>query len=285
MRTLRITILCDNQTIRGDLRHEDGLAIWIETPDRRILFDTGLGTTLEPNAKTLGIDLSQADTIVLSHGHYDHSSGLPIAMNRAPSAPVFFHPKAIIPRFNLQPDGSLTSIGMTEAVRGRLQSSAQSRTCLTQTEVAAGVWVAGAIARRNGFEDTDDCYFLDPQRAAPDPVEDELVLWIETRRGIILLTGCCHVGIVNTIEHVQRLSGKPINAIIGGLHLQHATKQQLEAVITSLNKQPHLEQIVLCHCTGEEVTGRMRKECRAKVIRSYAGLVVGWESPKPDAGQ
>jgi 7,8-dihydropterin-6-yl-methyl-4-(beta-D-ribofuranosyl)aminobenzene 5'-phosphate synthase len=117
------------------------------------------------------------------------------------------------------------------------------------------------------FEDTDNCFFLDAHRTNPDLIDDELAVWIETRRGIILLTGCCHVGIVNTIEHVQRLTGKQICAVIGGLHLLHATKQQLDADIKTLNKLPQLEQIMLCHCTGETVTARSYMPQRAKGVR------------------
>jgi 7,8-dihydropterin-6-yl-methyl-4-(beta-D-ribofuranosyl)aminobenzene 5'-phosphate synthase len=276
MQTFCITLLCDNQTIRDDLKREHGLAMWIETPEARILFDTGQGATLEPNAKTLGIDLAQADAIVLSHGHYDHTGGLPAAMNLAPTAPICFHPAAVIPRFSRQPDGSLKSIGMADAVHERLQSSLACCPYSGLTEIAPAVRVIGAIPRRNDFENVDHRFFLDLNQSCPDPIEDELVIWIETRRGIILLTGCCHHGIVNTIEHVQQIAGAPINSIIGGLHLLHSAENQLEATIKAFNKLPNLEQIVLCHCTGDAVTARMRNECRAKVIKGYAGLTVGF---------
>ncbi len=89
---IALTLLSEN-TVRGaGLLGEHGLAYWLDTGTHRVLFDTGQGMALQPNAAKLGIDLGRADAIVLSHGHYDHVSGLPMALQAAPAAELWFHP-------------------------------------------------------------------------------------------------------------------------------------------------------------------------------------------------
>jgi 7,8-dihydropterin-6-yl-methyl-4-(beta-D-ribofuranosyl)aminobenzene 5'-phosphate synthase len=112
IRHLRITVLMEHRSLREGLATEHGLALWIEADGMRILFDTGQSGAFTGNAKALGIDLSQADFIVLSHGHYDHTGGLESALEVAPQARTCFHPEAGIPRYSRHPGLPVRPIGM-----------------------------------------------------------------------------------------------------------------------------------------------------------------------------
>jgi 7,8-dihydropterin-6-yl-methyl-4-(beta-D-ribofuranosyl)aminobenzene 5'-phosphate synthase len=96
-----ITILVDNQAGPG-LTTEHGFSLWIETDDRHILFDTGQGPALPSNARALGVDLRKTDVLVLSHGHYDHTGGIPHVLHVAPNAHVYCHPGVVQPRYSLR---------------------------------------------------------------------------------------------------------------------------------------------------------------------------------------
>jgi 7,8-dihydropterin-6-yl-methyl-4-(beta-D-ribofuranosyl)aminobenzene 5'-phosphate synthase len=103
--TTKITILIDNQAGAG-LVAEHGFSLWIETGERRILFDTGQSSAFEKNARVLGIDLAATDILVLSHGHYDHTGGVSLGLRRAGKAVLYCHPGAVHPRYGVRNDRS-----------------------------------------------------------------------------------------------------------------------------------------------------------------------------------
>jgi len=109
---LNITILVDNQSSKAELHSEHGLSLWIEADDKRILFDTGQSEMLIRNAKVLGIDLRTADTLVLSHGHYDHTGGVAAVLDLNPEISVYCHPGVFMPRYSRQPDGKMKPVGI-----------------------------------------------------------------------------------------------------------------------------------------------------------------------------
>jgi 7,8-dihydropterin-6-yl-methyl-4-(beta-D-ribofuranosyl)aminobenzene 5'-phosphate synthase len=151
-----ITILVENTARGPSILGEHGLAWWIDTGTHRVLFDTGQGMALIPNAKWLGIDLARADAIVLSHGHFDHVGGLEAALAAAPRAPLFLHPRAVEAKFSgSDPKAGARRISIpfveTESFR---RGNRRVVTTADSCEVAPGVWTTGEIPRANDFEDT-----------------------------------------------------------------------------------------------------------------------------------
>jgi len=254
---LTIAVLADN-TVQGlGLLGEHGLSLWIETPDTCVLFDTGQGLVLPRNAETLGVDLECLDTVVLSHGHCDHTGGLPFALSQAPQARLFLHPSALASRFSRHA-GIPREIGMPAHGRTAVGDRRTSITWTTgPTAVAPGVFVTGPIPRRSGFEDTGGPFFLDAEGTVPDPIEDDQALWIETPGGIIVLLGCAHSGVVNTLDHIrERIGPKPIRAMVGGLHLGSATDERMAETLAALSRL-ELEALWPCHCTGATATAQL----------------------------
>jgi 7,8-dihydropterin-6-yl-methyl-4-(beta-D-ribofuranosyl)aminobenzene 5'-phosphate synthase len=252
-----ITILTDNTAQGMGLLGEHGLSFWIETPATCVLFDTGQGLALPHNANALGVDLNCADAIVLSHGHYDHTSGLPYVFSCAPRARLFLHPSSLTSRFSRR-EGASREIGMTENVREAVNERKASITWTTEpTEIAHGLFVTGPIPRRSTFEDTGGPFFLDPDGNMPDPIEDDQAMWIETRVGVVVLLGCAHSGVVNTLDHIQQQTGRtPIRAIVGGMHLGSASDERMARTIESLS-QLNIGGVWPCHCTGAAATARL----------------------------
>ena len=114
------------------------------------------------------------------------------------------------------------------------------------------VGLTGPIARETLFESTGGPFYLDQTGRRPDPVDDDLALWVRTSEGLIVCVGCAHAGLVNTLQQVQRQHpGIPIRAVIGGFHLLQADRERLEQTILAL-RQMAPAVIIPCHCSGED---------------------------------
>ena len=266
-----ITILVDNNANEG-LASEHGFSAWIEAAGRRVLFDTGQGPALARNAGTLGVTLRAADTLVLSHGHYDHTGGLPLAIASAPAAQVYGHAAVTRPRYSIR-DGSARSIGMPEAATTALESLPAGRVhWVTQPlEVAAGIGITGPIPRLTDYEDAGGPFFVDAGGQHGDPIPDDLALWIRTDRGLVVVVGCSHAGLINTLHHVRRLSGgSRIHAVLGGFHLLEASASRVEQTTGAL-AELGLDLVVPCHCTGGRAVEQLRHVLGGRVHLGSAG--------------
>lgn len=269
-----ITVLVDNQAGAG-LVAEHGLCMWIEADGLGILFDTGQGAALAPNSHALGIDLSRTDILVLSHGHYDHTGGMPHVLQAARQARVYCHPRAVLPRYVIHNDEP-KSIQMPHPSIAVIQELSLERLFWVQKplRLTANIGITGPIPRRTDYEDTGGPFYLDPHGRRPDPIDDDQALWIRTPGGLIVCVGCSHAGLVNTLRHVRSLNdGMGIRAVIGGFHLLHAGRRRLDRTRDALLEMD-VGQAVPCHCTGESAIARLREATGEKVVSGAAGMTL-----------
>jgi 7,8-dihydropterin-6-yl-methyl-4-(beta-D-ribofuranosyl)aminobenzene 5'-phosphate synthase len=270
--TATVRILVDNRVGEG-LTAEHGLALWIETDGRHILFDTGQGTALEPNARALGIDLGQTDVLVLSHGHYDHTGGVPAVLGRARHTDVYAHPGIVHPRYSIR-EGLARPIHMPREAMAAIDSVSAEHLHWVQesTRLSDRIGLSGPIPRETRFEDTGGPFYLDPEGGRADLIDDDLALWVRTDSGVIVCVGCSHAGLVNTLNHVERLSrGLPIRAVIGGFHLLNASRERLEQTSTALRRLKP-ERVIPCHCTGELALALLLNTLADRVTPGAAGM-------------
>ncbi|MFZ2640232.1 MAG: MBL fold metallo-hydrolase [Verrucomicrobiia bacterium] len=255
---ISLTVLVENSVNTRGLLAEHGWAVWIQTGAQSLLFDTGQSQLLQANAQTLGVSLQKAQSVVLSHGHFDHTGGLATILSASPQAQVFVHPAALAAKYARRNDGRTVSAGMIASAAQALREREASVHWTTDvTEVAGGIFVTGKVPRLTLFEDTGGQFFLDEQCNQPDPLTDDQSLFFETREGIVVVLGCAHSGVVNTLQHIRQITGgKPIHTVLGGMHLLNAKPERIEQTIQAF-RQLGIQRVGPAHCTGMAATARL----------------------------
>ena len=271
---VKITLLVDNEAAEGFAK-EHGFAAWIEYGKHRVLFDTGHMGALQANAARLGINVADAEAIVISHGHRDHTGTLDKVLAENDHAEIYFANQIDQARWWYMPDAD--SYGMPEASRKAFEALSPKRVHALQTHhyLASGVGITGPVPRLNDFEDTGGTFHLDDQRGPVDKIEDDQSMWFETDDGLVVLVGCCHSGLSNTIDYIRKISGiNKVRGVLGGMHLLQANSQRLEKtfeVMTDWNA----DFLIPCHCTGMESAKKMEAAIGSQTVKhGHAGMVV-----------
>jgi 7,8-dihydropterin-6-yl-methyl-4-(beta-D-ribofuranosyl)aminobenzene 5'-phosphate synthase len=277
IRDLSITVLIDNVSnpSKPELLTEHGLAFWIRADNRRILFDTGQSDKCIQNAEALGIDICSADTLVLSHGHYDHTGAIAEIVKRNPAISIYCHPGIFVPRYSRQPDGKMKPIGMTKSALNALQGVINKIHWITEPQFLFGdIGITGVIPRISATEDAGGDFYFDAEGKRKDVIIDDQSLWFNTTDGIVIVSGCCHSGLLNTIGHTFFASGcRKLKGVIGGLHLVNASVKRLDETYLRL-KALSPERVIACHCTGENATEYLIKNLPSIVSKGAVGIEV-----------
>lgn len=272
-----ITLLVDNKAGEG-LSCVHGFAAWIKIRDRRILFDTGQKDVILNNAKVLGIDLAEAEVLVMSHGHDDHTGNLADFYAINPSAPMYCGANIERDRFCCRPgEASLNWSPPANAkqIFKHLTDSGKRHILTQPIYLLPGVGITGPVPRLTDFEDVGDALFLDAQGTQPDPVSDDMSMWFETDKGLVILLGCCHSGIVNTVQYIRKISGiHKISGIVGGMHLIRANKNRMEKTLAAMESW-NMDWMMPCHCTGDQAMQQMIDYLGSKIITiGKTGVVI-----------
>jgi 7,8-dihydropterin-6-yl-methyl-4-(beta-D-ribofuranosyl)aminobenzene 5'-phosphate synthase len=228
------------------------LAFLIEAEGRRVLFDTGQsGTVLLHNLGLLGIHPQTIDALAISHGHYDHTGGLPaLVESLRPGTALYANPDLFRERFS-RSEGDVQSIGPSvtkEALAARLALKLGGE----PQEILPGLWTTGAISERPEPEGKSNYHLMrEGEALVADAYLDDMALVFTMGDHLVLLCGCCHAGLLNTLAHVEQAFERPTSIIAGGLHLTSATAQDLQHVGQVLLSMPALQRVYPNHCTGE----------------------------------
>jgi 7,8-dihydropterin-6-yl-methyl-4-(beta-D-ribofuranosyl)aminobenzene 5'-phosphate synthase len=272
----KITTLCENNIGHGsqNLIGEHGLSFYVEADDRRILFDTGQNLGLANNAEVLGIDLSRIDTVVLSHGHYDHSRGLKTLLNCNTDFTLCAHPDVFSPKVRGTGDGH-KYIGIPIDRNALEQKGIKIQLDKDPVSLAAGITTTGEIPFTNDFEAVGSEFYLkNGDDFTADTLADDRALILDTKKGLVVLLGCSHRGVINTLNHVTQIAGRnTIHAILGGLHLGKASDEKLEKIVDHLHTFG-LDKIGVGHCTGPKAFVALANEYKEKVFLNTVGNVM-----------
>jgi 7,8-dihydropterin-6-yl-methyl-4-(beta-D-ribofuranosyl)aminobenzene 5'-phosphate synthase len=248
---MKIITLVEDRSLVPDLPAEHGLSLLLEREGESWLFDTGASGIVVDNARRLGADLAKVRGVILSHGHYDHTGGLPAVLAAAGPKTVYAHPDIFRGRFNLKKAGRSRRIGIPRAQTALERKGADFSLGREIRKIAPGVYLSGEIPLAPGSLPSEP--FLAIRRKLklhPDLFVDEQFLLVDTSDGLVMLNGCCHSGLINSLRHVRSIRPEAnIRAVIGGFHLRSTPFSELERIVNFLEEY-RPEMVAAGHCTG-----------------------------------
>lgn len=291
--SLNITTLAENLVQAGGLG-QWGLSFLLEVEDlnespRKILFDTGANReAFFHNVKLLEIDLSDIDSIVLSHGHSDHTSATVDVVKKTGGVKVYGHPHTFLDRY-VERKGKKERVGPKkgEGLSDIESNGGEVIQSVKPVEVVPGIWTTGQVERLNSFEKISPPTFRRGRRIIiiEDEEHDDLILDDQSlftsvqSSGVWVIAGCAHSGPVNTLQQVQRLSEvEKISSYVGGTHLVYRSDAYLENTFLELQKFS-LDLISPCHCTGFKATTRFLEAFKNQFVLNFCLRVI--EAGKP----
>jgi 7,8-dihydropterin-6-yl-methyl-4-(beta-D-ribofuranosyl)aminobenzene 5'-phosphate synthase len=268
---IRMTTLSENTASKGCLA-EWGLSILVEADGLKVLFDTGASISAVHNAQLLGVDLSAVDLMVLSHGHYDHTGGLREVLARAGQKKIIAHPAVWDRKHGRMEGGPLKYVGIPFVREGLEVLGASFELSAQPVKLSDNVMTTGEIPMTTDYEIVEKyLYVKDNGGLKQDTLSDDLALIIDTDYGLVVVLGCAHHGIVNTLRHAQKLTGKElIYAVIGGSHLVHASPERLEKTAAAL-KEMGVQWLGVSHCTGFTASAYLAREFGDRFFLNNAG--------------
>ena len=275
---MKITIICENTVGRRVGLGEHGFSVLIETDRGNYLFDTGRGASVVRNSLALNKDLRTIKKIFLSHGHYDHTGGLPEVLILRGKVDVHCHPHVFLDRVHLvEENGKETKRFVGIPFKRSYLESLGANFIVNKdfSEIEKGVFLTGEVPRKTSFEKLDPKLFTEIDgKTDPDVFLDDQSLVLDTKRGLLVILGCAHSGVVNILNHVIKKTGKDrFYAIIGGTHLDFLAPEQLEESIKALRKM-QIERIGASHCTGMKGAFRLHQEFGDRFFYGHVGSIL-----------
>ncbi len=269
---IKITTLAENTADLGYLA-EWGLSMYIEADGVNILFDTGAGIAAVHNAQLFGIDLAKVDKIVLSHGHRDHTGGLREVLTRMKkNVEVIAHPDIWASKYTRWQKREEAYSGVP--FQRELLENLGARFNLTTKPVRLTdrFLTTGEIPMLSPYEEIDSGLFdKKTGEMLPDELKDDLALVIDAEYGLVVILGCAHHGIINTLKQAQKVTGKEmIYAAIGGTHLLNAEHPRWEKTAADL-KEMGVQYLGVSHCTGFEASAYLAQEFGERFFMNNSG--------------
>ena len=256
MKTKLTNIYTNESFSNVNLKGDHGQAFYLEVGEQKVLFDTGTkADILLHNMKVLGISASDVNKIIFSHGHFDHTGGLPgflDSINPTTPIPIFGHPLIMENKvFRLKKGVTFVQrdIGFPKLTRQQLEK-VDFQLSKNPIEIVPGVSTTGEISTRI-YKDGKEPNALHEVNGnlEVDPVFDDQSIVINSKDGLVIVTGCCHAGVLNTLEHIVKMDKKPIKAVIGGTHMVRFSEKEVMEVADILEDKFGTPNLYLNHCT------------------------------------
>ncbi len=260
--SIKITTLSENTAAIPPFLGEQGISVFIDNGITGILLDAGQSISVSHNLDVLGVDLSRINKIVLSHGHFDHTGGLrPLLQKIHRQVEIVAHPDVWSAKYSHVENHPDRYIGIPypqvelESLGARFHFSRQP------VVIADGISTTGEVPMTTAYEKIDGhLYVKEDGNLKPDPLLDDLSIIIKTAKGLAVILGCAHRGMINTLNHARHLTSiDQIELVMGGSHLIGSSEERIWQTIAAL-KEMDVKKIGLCHCTSLPVEAVLAQE-------------------------
>ena len=276
---MNITCIVDNKAkSHSNLLSEHGLSFLIKSNNEVVMFDTGkTEEVFINNLFSLGYSALRIKYIALSHAHHDHTGGLNYLLTKNHQPTIFANPDFFTPRYAFR-NGEYLNIGM-KITSEEVTSRATCILSANPVEIIPGLWTTGVITNRAEPMGSNSDHCVPKENGwIPDPYLDDMSLVLKTVNGLVLICGCCHAGILNTLNHVRQCFSEQLHTIIGGIHLVSAKPDDIEHVIDVLQQEYPAVNFFLNHCTGDAALSRFVEVFEDRVFECPAGTVLEFQS-------
>lgn len=268
---VEVMILVENTTPAPGFLGEYGFAALVTVDGTKFLFDTGLGDALGNNMAMAGIEAEQIPELIISHGHFDHT-GAVLPFLKTGRKKIYAHSNIFIKRYAVAGEYK-KDIGVVFTAEEAKALGAEIIYTDEFTRIGPGVFVTGAIPRVTDYEDVGGNFFaLKGGQLVTDHLEDDMAMVIDHPDGLIIIDGCAHAGIINTIKYACSKTGQPkVLAFIGGTHLINASPERMKKTIAAL-RELDVRQIIPCHCTGFNAAAELRSQLGERVVKGETSM-------------
>ena len=269
-----ITLIENIKDDKGKLINEHGLSLYIEAYGKKILFDTGQTGDFVYNSEKLGVSLNNLDYVLMSHGHYDHTGGFRKLVENSDKkfelilGRSFFNKKYKTVEDGYKFNGNSFDEDFIKENNIGLKYVDES------FKIDENMEIFSQFKTSNNFEILNKKFLIKKgNEYISDEFYDEIVLTIKSDKGLIVVVGCSHIGIVNILEHISNETKMPIYAVIGGSHLAQGDKNRINKTIEYLKKKK-VSLIRLCHCTGEIAIKELDKSFKSEFKYNNTGNII-----------
>jgi 7,8-dihydropterin-6-yl-methyl-4-(beta-D-ribofuranosyl)aminobenzene 5'-phosphate synthase len=273
---IKITTLSDNVTGKADILAEWGLSVLVEDDGITVLLDTGNSISAARNADALAIDLSKIDKIVLSHGHFDHTGGLRSLLSKMKrEVEILAHPDIWALKYSRGKDQRDKFIGIPYQQQELESLGARFTLTAAPVKLNENMMTTGEIPMVTDFEHLESN--LNVKKVSGwemDELRDDQALVIKSKAGLVVILGCAHRGMINTLYHARKITGtNKVHMALGGSHLRNATDEQIWQTISALN-EIGVQKLGLSHCTGMRATLLLAQSYDRDFIFNSAGNII-----------
>lgn len=270
-----IKVLVENTSGREDIGSEHGLSLYIETGDKKILFDTGASDLFLSNAEKMGVDISQVEHLILSHGHYDHGGGLEGFFHMNNRAKIYIHKDAFGGYFARRENGDMDYIGIKKEIKN------QDQVILTEGmyEIAKGLELYTNKVHSAAKPASNKSLLMELEdRLIEDDFSHEQNLILQEDGKTVLITGCAHNGIINILKSFYKIKGHMPDYVLGGFHLSGIAKSNQEdaSILDDISKflLETKGTYYTGHCTGLESYSILKEKMGENIEYLSGGKII-----------
>jgi 7,8-dihydropterin-6-yl-methyl-4-(beta-D-ribofuranosyl)aminobenzene 5'-phosphate synthase len=273
---MKITTLIENtKPLDSKLKSEGALSFFVEYDGKKIIFDTGeKGKPLIYNAKKLGVDIENADYMVLSHGHYDHTGGvMPYIETYGNNFKLIINPAVFLPRYRYK-DGKKDDIGTPFTMDDLKINNVETIFSEDVEAISENIHVISDFSLHPEYRMEDNGLFYEEDGVEKkDFMPGESVLVMKHEKGLVLLIGCSHSGVVSIVEKIREQYNENIYAVFGGTHLVKSSQGFIDKTVKYF-KNSEIEKIGVCHCNGENAAKTFKEEIPDRYFQITTGKVI-----------